>query len=284
MAGGQGLRYHAAMIDAVATRGKNFGDLLRQWRTRRRLSQLDLALAADVSARHLSFVETGRSTPSREMVLHLTEALEVPLRERNALLVAAGYAPLFAERTLADPLMQPAREAIDLVLAGHEPYPALAIDHRWHLIAANRAALHLLEGLPEHLMHAPVNVLRLSLHPEGLAPRIVNYAEWRAHLIARLKRDIDLTGDDFIVDLLAELRAYPAPQHALLQKESAQAAPSVVVPLRFTSPSGVLSFISTTTVFGTPVDVTLSEIAIESFFPADAATAAAMRALAGATA
>lgn len=279
-----GLRYHAAMIGTVATRGKNFGDLLRQWRTRRRMSQLDLALAADVSARHLSFVETGRSTPSREMVLHLTEALEVPLRERNSLLVAAGYAPLFAERTLADPLMQPAREAIDLVLAGHEPYPALAIDQRWHLIAANRAARHLLEGLPDHLMRAPVNVLRLSLHPDGLASRIVNYAEWRAHLIARLKRDIDLTGDEFIVDLLAEMRAYPAPRHALLQKEIAQAAPSVVVPLRFTSPAGVLSYISTTTVFGTPVDVTLSGIAIESFFPADAATAAAMRALAGAAA
>jgi transcriptional regulator with XRE-family HTH domain len=264
-------------MPAIATPTLTVGALLRQWRARRRMSQLDLALEAEISARHLSFVETGRAQPSREMVLHLTEALQVPLRERNTLLMAAGYAPLFAERGLTDPAMQPAREAIDLVLAGHEPYPALAVDHRWNLIAANRAVTPLLAGVAPGLLVAPVNVLRLSLHPGGLADRIVNYAQWRAHLIARLKRDIDLTADAAIVELLAELRAYAPPQHARLQKHQEQAAPGVVVPFRLRSGAGILSFISTTTVFGTPVDVTLSEIAIESFFPADAATAAALR-------
>ncbi len=225
------------------------------------MSQLDLAAEADISARHLSFVETGRSQPSREMVLHLAEALEIPLRERNALLMAAGFAPLFGERALAD--------------------PALAVDRRWTLIAHNRALLPLLEGIAPELLTPPVNVLRLSMHLKGLAPRILNYNEWRGHVLARIKRDIDLTADAGLADLLAELKGYPVPDHARMARPVTHAAPAMVVPLRLSSPAGVLSFISTITVFGTPVDVTLSEIAIESFFPADAHTAEVLRALAG---
>ena len=246
------------------------------------MSQLDLASEAEISARHLSFVETGRSQPSREMVLHLAEALEMPLRERNALLMAAGFAPLFGERALTDPALAPARAAIDLVLKGHEPYPALAVDRRWTLIAHNRAVALLLEGIAPELLVAPVNVLRLSMHPQGLSPRILNYAEWRAHVLARIKRDIDLTGDAGLSDLLAELKAYPVPQHARLARPVEAAGPAMVVPLRLDSPAGVLSFISTITVFGTPIDVTLSEIAIESFFPADAHTAQVLRTMASA--
>ncbi|MBX7201342.1 MAG: helix-turn-helix transcriptional regulator [Rhodospirillaceae bacterium] len=259
---------------------RSIGDCLREWRGRRRMSQLDLAGEAGISARHLSFVETGRAQPSREMVLTLAETLEVPLRERNAMLLAAGFAPLFGERNLADPALAPAREAIDLVLAGHEPYPALAVDRRWTLIAHNRAVLPLLEGVAPALMQPPLNVLRLSLHPEGVGPRIVNYVEWRAHVMARLKRDLDLTADAAIATLIDELRAYPVPAHARGQRESEHGAPGMVVPLRISSPAGELSFISTITVFGTPIDVTLSEIAIESFFPADARTGEVLRALA----
>jgi transcriptional regulator with XRE-family HTH domain len=264
---------------AVRASARSVGDVLREWRARRRMSQLDLAAEAEISARHLSFVETGRSQPSREMVLHLAEALEMPLRERNALLMAAGFAPLFGERSLADPALAPARAAIDLVLKGHEPYPALAVDRRWTLIAANCAVAPLLEGIAPELLATPANVLRLSLHPRGLAPRILNYAEWRAHVMARVRRDIDLTGDAGLAELQAELRAYPVPDHARMARTVEPASPGMVVPLRLRSRAGVLSFISTITVFGTPVDVTLSEIAIESFFPADTHTASALRAL-----
>jgi transcriptional regulator with XRE-family HTH domain len=268
------------MTSATATTPRSIGDCLREWRGRRRMSQLDLAGEAGISARHLSFIETGRSQPSREMVLTLAETLELPLRERNAMLMAAGFAPLFGERNLADPALAPAREAIDRVLKGHEPYPALAVDRRWTLIAHNRAVLPLLEGVAPALMEPPVNVLRLSLHPQGVGPRIVNYVEWRAHVMARLKRDLDLTGDSAIAAMIDELRAYPVPPHARGQRESEHGAPGMVVPLRIASPAGELSFISTITVFGTPIDVTLSEIAIESFFPADARTGEVLRALA----
>lgn len=260
------------------------GDFLREWRQRRRLSQLDLALDAEISTRHLSFMETGRALPSRDMVLRLAERLDMPLRERNALLVAAGYAPMFSERSLDDPLLQPARKAMELVLAGHEPYPALAIDRHWHLIASNRAVPPLLAGIDPALLQPPVNVLRLSLHPGGLAPRIANYWQWRTHLFERLRRQIDVSGDPFLIDLVNELGAYPAPN--LCTAASKQAAAGVhdfggvVVPFQLATDKGTLSFISTTTVFGTPVDVTLSELALESFFPADAATADALRQMA----
>src|SRR5665213_2324504 len=190
------------------------GHLLREWRHRRRMSQLDLACEADISTKHLSFMETGRSTPSRDMVLHLAERLDVPLRARNALLNAAGYAPVFPERRLDDPAMAAARRAIDLVLTGHEPHPALAVDRHWCMAAANRAVTPLLAGVDAALLRPPVNVLRLSLHPLGLAPRTVNLGEWRAHLLERLRHQIDVSGDPVLVELMAELRGYGMPAGA----------------------------------------------------------------------
>jgi transcriptional regulator with XRE-family HTH domain len=267
-----------AMISSAVT----VGDLLREWRGRRRMSQLDLACEADISSRHLSFVETGRATPSREMVLHLAERLDVPLRERNALLVAAGYAPVFPERPLADPALSAARRAVDLVLTGHEPYPALAVDRHWTLVAANRAVPPLLAGAGQELSRPPVNVLRLSLHPDGLAPRIANLRQWRSHLLSRLQEQIDVTADPVLIELMNELRGYPVQGSA---EDGAGATEGeyagIVVPLRLVTEAGVLSFISTTTVFGTPVDITLSELALESFFPADEGTAGVLRHLAG---
>jgi transcriptional regulator with XRE-family HTH domain len=250
------------------------GSLLRKWRERRRLSQLDLACEAEISTRHLSFLETGRSAPSRDMVLRLAEYLDVPLRERNALLVAAGYAPAFPERPLDDPALQAARKAVDLVLAGHEPYPAIAIDRHWTLIASNNAVLPFMAGADPSLLNPPVNVLRLSLHPAGLAPRIANLAEWRLHLLARLRRQVEVTADPVLEELFNELSGYPSPGEGAGENEEYAA---VAVPFRLVTEQGILSFISATTVFGTPVDITLSELALESFFPADAATARALR-------
>lgn len=243
------------------------------------MSQLDFACEAEISTRHLSFVETGRSQPSREMLLRLVELLDVPLRERNALLVAAGYAPVFAARSLEDPALTAAREAVDLVLKGHEPYPALAIDRHWNLIAANRMVAPLMAGADQQLLQPPINVLRLSLHPAGLAPSIVNLAQWRAHLLARLRRQIEVSADQILIDLLNELTVYPSPA-ATTRGEAAPEGAAVIVPLRLATPAGTLSFISTTTVFGTPIDITLAELALESFFPADAVTGHLLRQLA----
>ncbi|HET7217658.1 MAG TPA: helix-turn-helix transcriptional regulator [Vicinamibacterales bacterium] len=257
----------------------SIGAALRRWRQRRHLSQLDLACDAEISARHLSFVETGRATPSREMVLHLAEQLDVPLRERNALLVAAGYAPVFAERPLNDPALEAARKAVELVLQGHEPYPALAVDRRWILIAANATAMRLMGNVDAALLQPPVNVLRVSLHPSGLAPQIANLPEWRAHIVSRLRRQIDLTADAVLEELLAEIRSYPA---AASDTTAPDPYAGVIIPLKLKTPEGVLGFLSTTTVFGTPVDITLSELAVEAFFPADRATADALRSAAAA--
>jgi transcriptional regulator with XRE-family HTH domain len=247
------------------------GPLLRTWRTRRRLSQLDLALEAGVSARHLSFVETGRSRPSEQMVLHLAERLAVPLRERNRLLLAAGYAPVYAERVLEAPELGPVREALELLLKSHEPFPAVVVDRGSNLIAANAAAGMLTAGAAEHLLQPPVNVLKLALHPDGMAGRIVNLGEWRAHLLHDLAAQMEATGDDELRALHEELSGYPGPPGEL-------GAHDVFVPLRIRTPGGELRFLSTRTTFGTAVDVTVSELAIESFFPADAATAEAVRA------
>lgn len=257
------------------------GDYLREWSQRRRLSQLDLALDANISTRHLSFMETGRAQPSRDMVLRLAERLDIPLRERNALLVSAGYAPLFPERSLDDPQQRPARKARELMLPGHEPYPALAIDRHCQLVAHNRAVQPLLAGIDPVLLQPPVNVLRLSLHPAGLAPRIANYAQWRAHLFERLRHQIEVTADPVLVNLFNELSGYPAPETTAMQLPTeAQDFAGVVVPFQLATDSGMLSLIRTTTVFGSPVDVTLSEQALETFFPADAATAETLRQLA----
>ncbi|WP_331609507.1 helix-turn-helix transcriptional regulator [Povalibacter sp.] len=264
------------IANTQALSARPVGEMLREWRQRRRMSQLDFALEADISTRHLSFVETGRAQPSRDMLLHLAELLDVPLRERNTLLVAGGFAPTFAARALDDPALTAAREAIDMVLKGHEPYPALAIDRHWNLVAANSSVSPLLAGASPELLQPPINVLRLSLHPRGLAPQIANLGQWRAHLIARLRRQIELSADATLSELLDELLPYPSPR----TQEAELPGSAVAIPLSLASPAGTLNFISTTTVFGTPIDVTLSELAIEAFFPADAATAGLLRQLA----
>jgi transcriptional regulator with XRE-family HTH domain len=255
-----------------------FGAQLREWRQRRRMSQLDLAGHAAVSTRHLSFVETGRAVPSREMVLRLADRLDVPLRERNRLLNAAGYAPMYAEHRLDDPALAVARQAVQRVLDAHEPWPALAVDRHWTLIAHNRVLPLLLAGLPPEQIAPPINVLRLSLHPQGLAPRIVNLVQWRAHLLHRLQQQAAATGDPVLAALLDELRALPGPSAARPEPITADAG--VWLPLQLASPLGTLSFISTITVFGTPHEVTLSELALETFFPADEGTAQRLRTLA----
>jgi transcriptional regulator with XRE-family HTH domain len=250
------------------------GDLLRDWRQRRRLSQLALATEADVSARHVSFLETGRAQPSREMLLRLADRLEIPLRERNGLLIAGGFAPVYAERPLDDPALIAAREAVDLVLAGHEPYPAIAIDRHWTLIAFNIAIPRLLTAVDPEQLKPPVNVLRLSLHPNGLAPSIVNLGQWRAHLLERLRRQIEVSGDSVLADLFHELSSYPFDEES---SSAFQGNSAVVVPLSLRLGETTLDLFSTTTIFGTPVDITLSELAIESFFPANVETAEQLR-------
>ncbi len=252
------------------------GELLREWRQRRRLSQLELALDAALSTRHLSFLETGRSQPSREMLLRLAERLGVPLRERNALLVAAGFAPVYPQRPLDDPALAAARRAVDVVLAGHEPFPAVAVDRHWTIVAANPSIRRLLANVGPAAARPPVNVLRLSLHPDGLAPRIVNLPEVRRHILARLRQQIDSSADPVLAALLAELAGYPAQADDHREPDPTD----VIVPIRLASPAGVLNLFSTTTVFGTPIDVTLAELAVEAFYPADAATADALRAAA----
>ena len=247
------------------------GDLLREWRQRRRLSQLDLALQANVSSRHLSFVETGRSRPTSEMILHLAEHLDVPLRDRNVLLLAGGYAPAYAERGLAEPELKAVRDALRKVLAGHQPYPAVVVNRWWELVDANPGIALFTSRVAPEMLEPPVNVLRLSLHPDGMAPRIANLPQWRAHLLARLHRQAQATGDQRLTDLYDELAAYPG-------GESGKPPPAtdVVVPLRYRSDEAELSFISLTAVVGTPMDITVEELAIESFYPADESTAQAL--------
>jgi transcriptional regulator with XRE-family HTH domain len=249
------------------------GDKLRAWRQRRRLSQLDLALDAEISQRHLSFVESGRAAPSRDMVLRLAATLEVPLRERNALLLAAGFAPLYPEQPLDAPAMAAARDAVERILRAHMPHPALAVDRHWQMVAANEAVAALLAGLDADpaLLAPPANVMRLSLHPRGLAPRIANLPQWRAHLLERLRRQVAASGDRVLAALLEEVRGFGA---GSAEERSAEAADGVAVPMELDTPRGRMSFLSTTMVFGTPTEVTLSELAIEAFYPADAETAA----------
>jgi transcriptional regulator with XRE-family HTH domain len=261
---------------SVAASRPPVGAMLREWRLRRRLSQLELALDAGVSSRHLSFVETGRSRPSAEMVLHLAEQLDVPLRDRNQLLLAAGYAPAFAQRDLDAPELGPVRDAIDQVLRGHEPYPALVVDRHWGLVAANLPLGALVAGVDEELLEPPVNVLRLSLHPAGLAPRIVNLGEWRSHLLERLAAEALASGDPALTVLRDELASYPG---GVSTDGLDPGFAEIAVPLRLRHDGHELAFISTKTGFATAVDVTVAELSIESFFPADRQTAEAMRAL-----
>jgi transcriptional regulator with XRE-family HTH domain len=249
------------------------GTMLRDWRLRRRLSQMDLALDAGVSTRHISFVETGRSKPSSDMVLTLAERLDVPLRERNQLLLAAGYAPKYSIRSLDDPELAPIREALGHVLAGHEPYPALAVDHHWTVVASNSALTLLLEGVDDELLVPPVNALRLALHPKGMARRVLNLAEWRAHLLHRLDRVAGLTGDAELLALQRELETYPAPAHEAPPQPDGE----LMVGLKLaTADGGDLSFFSVISTFGTALDVTVAELSIEAFFPANPVTAEAL--------
>ncbi|WP_068163351.1 helix-turn-helix domain-containing protein [Rhodococcus phenolicus] len=244
------------------------GALLRHWRERRGLSQLALANLAGVSARHVSFVETGRSKPSRRMLLELSDHLDLPLRERNALLLAAGLAPAYPEHRLGDVPMAAVSDAIGRILTSHMPFPALVVDRHWTMIDANDAVVALVADCAPSLIEPPVNVLRLTLHPDGLAPRIANLGQWRAHLLARLRHQIAASGDPELMRLHAELEGYPGGDGA----DHGDGA-ALVVPLRLRSDDGELSLLSTTTLFGTPLDVTVSELAIEAFYPADDATA-----------
>jgi transcriptional regulator with XRE-family HTH domain len=261
----------AVMIPGMRNK-RPFGDHLREWRQRRHLSQLELANEIEISARHLSFVETGRSQPSRGMVLKLSESLAVPLRERNALLIAAGYAPMYGALPLTDPSMSAARSAVELILAGHEPYPALLVDRHWTLLSANRAAQRFLADISPALLAPPANVLRATLHPDGFMNRIENLPQWRSHVLARVARDLELTADPALATLLTELRGYPGGEEAVDAEP-----PGVVVPMRVNSEAGTLSLFSTTTVFGTAVEVTLSELVLEAFYPADEFTKAALQ-------
>ncbi len=252
------------------------GRLLRDWRQRRRLSQLDVASEAAVSARHLSFVETGRSRPSRELVLHLADHLDVPLRERNRLLLAAGYAPSYPQTPMDADEMAPVRDALAQLLAGHEPVPAVVVDRLWDLVGANAPAVRLMSrGVAAHLLEPPVNAMRLTLHPDGLAPQIANFAQYAAHLVDRLRREADAYGDPRLAGLLAELCDYPGVTGS---PSPAATAAELFVPLVLRTGEAELTFFSTLTTFGTARDITVEELAIESFFPADAATAAALRA------
>ena len=252
------------------------GRQIREWRQRRRLSQLALAHEAEISARHLSFLETGRASPSREMLLHLAEQLGVPPRERNVWLVTAGYAPIFPERALNDPALAPARVAIELVLEGHKPYPAYALDRHWNIVASNGALPQVFEDVDPELLQAPINALRVSLHPRGLAPRILNLAQWRAHLLGNLAHQIEISADPTLAQLMAEVKDYPS---GTATSGLAHDGSGIVVPLRLQIRAGVLSLFSTTLVFGSPLDITLTELAVETFFAADEATAALVRSL-----
>jgi transcriptional regulator with XRE-family HTH domain len=264
--------YHDAMARATV------GDLLKEWRTRRRRSQMDLALDAGVSTRHLSFVETGRSRPSPELILALAQHLEVPLRERNTLLLAAGYAPRYSQRSIDDPSMDRVRASMQRMLDAHDPYPGVVIDRQWNVVLSNRAALGLTYGVDPALLGPPMNVYRLCLHPDGLAPRTINFTDWAAYLLQQLRRSITLTGDAGLQAVLDEVLQYPdVARIAPLAEIAAWDEPPLLVPFRFQTPLGEVSLFTTITTFGTPLDVTIDEIALELFFPADDASDALLR-------
>ncbi|KAA2258156.1 helix-turn-helix transcriptional regulator [Solihabitans fulvus] len=259
----------------TAQRTQSLGDLLRQWRKRRRVSQLELATGAEISARHLSFVENGRSMPSREIVLRLAEPLGLALRERNQLLMAAGYAPVYEESGLDAPRMAAVRAMVRRVLAAHEPFPAVVLDRYWNRVEANEPARLFSVGVAEELLQEPVNLMRVCLHPDGLAPRVVNLGEWRAHLLSRLRQQVATTADPELSALYEELAGYPCDQP---EPEVELPGPgAIAVPLRLRFAGRELVFFSTVSTFGTPLDVTVAELVLESFFPADDETEAVLR-------
>ncbi|MEV6177896.1 helix-turn-helix transcriptional regulator [Streptomyces sp. NPDC052015] len=269
---------------SAAPSGQGVGPLLRAWRERRRVSQLELALRADSSARHISFIETGRSRPSEEMVLRLAEHLDVPVRERNALLLAAGYAPHYRETPLDDPAMDALRAGVERLIQGYEPYPALVVDAMYDVVAANRGIMMLLDGIPESLLAPPLNAMRLTLHPQGLAPRIRNLREWRGHLLSQMERQIALHRSAPLRELYEEVAAFPVPEstpESEPESEQEEFVPYFALPLRIEHEGRTLSFISSISTFNTPMDVTVAELAIETFLPADPATVKYLHALAG---
>ncbi|MEV2215558.1 helix-turn-helix transcriptional regulator [Streptomyces sp. NPDC050997] len=256
----------------TAPTDRGVGPLLRAWREERRVSQLELALRADSSARHVSFIETGRSRPSEEMVLRLAEHLEVPVRERNALLLAAGYAPHYPETPLDDPALRSLREGMERLIQGYEPYPALVVDAMYNVVAANRGILMLLDGIPESLLAPPLNAMRLTLHPEGLAPRIRNLREWRGHLLAQMGRQIALRRSERLRALYDEVSAYPVPDKDDETGQPDEPVAYFALPMRIEHEGRTLSFVSSISTFNTPMDVTVAELAIETLLPADPAT------------
>lgn len=261
----------------AVTTAPGVGGLLREWRQRRKLSQLDLSLAAEVSARHLSFVETGRSKPSRELVVHLAEQLGVPLRDRNQLLLAAGYAPLYRERALEAEELAPVRGALDKIVHGHAPFPAIVVDRHWDIVSANHPALTLLtDGVAPELLDPPVNALRVSLHPDGVAPRIANLDEWAAHLLDRLDRQVAVSQAADLVALADELHSYATVDR---YGHGSEVSDRLFVPLVLRWRDHELRLFSTVATFGTALDITVAELAIESFFPADRSTAAVLESL-----
>ncbi|MEU7134419.1 helix-turn-helix transcriptional regulator [Streptomyces sp. NPDC046261] len=258
--------------------GVGVGALLREWRDRRRVSQLELALRADSSARHISFIETGRSRPSREMVLRLADHLDIPVRERNALLVAAGYAPHYPERPMDDPALDGLREGLERLLKGYEPFPALVVDGTYRVLAANSGIAMLMEGIAEPLLAPPLNAMRITMHPQGLAPRIRNYREWRGHLLHQMERQLALMRSAPLRALYDEVSAYPLPEGGTAEMAVGEGTGlPFALPMVIEHAGRTLSFTSTIATFNTPMDVTVSELALETFLPADAETAAALR-------
>ncbi|MGO4213793.1 helix-turn-helix domain-containing protein [Terriglobus sp. 2YAB30_2] len=257
----------------MASAAQTVGEIMRSWRELRRFSQLALAVEAEISQRHLSFIESGRSAPSREMILHLAEHLDVPLRERNVMLLAAGYSPIYGDRSLQDPTLTHAMAALESLLRAHEPYPALLVDRQWNIVGTNQALAPLLDGVAPELLEPPANALRISLHPRGLAPNIVNLSEWRHHLLARLRRQFRISRDPALQVLLSELTDYPFQSSEWSNHSDNNLAHEIAIPLRLRTPKGVLSFLSTVTIFGTPVEIELSEVTLEAFYPADQETA-----------
>ncbi|MDE2451159.1 MAG: helix-turn-helix transcriptional regulator [Gammaproteobacteria bacterium] len=253
----------------MATQQPPFGALLRRWREHRRMTQIDLALAADSSTRHLSCLETGRAQPSREIIRRLADCLDVPLREQNTLMLAAGFAPAFAERPIEE--LEAAKQAMDRVLKAHLPYPAFAVDRHWNVVLSNSALQQLYEGCSEQMLrHRPVNAVRLTLHPQGMGPRILNYAEWREHTLHLLRNQLQKQVDAGLEALLAEVQGYPAPLRSDRSPHDAfDATQRLATPIRIATRFGTVSFLNTLTVFGTPSDVTLAELALEMLFPAD---------------
>lgn len=269
--------YRRGMTTAVIAPG--VGALLREWRDRRRISQLELALRADSSARHISFIETGRARPSQEMVLRLAEHLDVPVRERNALLIAAGYAPHYPETSVDDPSMGPLREGMERLLTGYDPYPAIVVDGMYQVVAANQGMAMLLEGVADHLLRPPMNAMRITLHPDGLAPRILNLREWRGHLLEQMERQLALMRSSPLRKLYDEVSAYPLGSGGQERAATGGDHAPFALPMVIEHAGHVLSFVSTIATFNTPMDVTVSELAIETLLPADPETAQTLRRL-----